>query len=61
LANQGPLTLSIVTTTRKFFTIIISILYFGHPFNQMQMISLALVFIGIAFELYDNYTTKSKK
>ena len=52
--------LSIVTTTRKFFTIILSILYFGHTLNQMQLVSLALVFLGIGLEFYDNVSSKRR-
>lgn len=61
LSKQGPLVLSIVTTTRKFFTIILSIVYYGHTLNQMQLMSLALVFLGIGLELHENLSSKRRK
>ncbi|XP_076437096.1 solute carrier family 35 member B1-like [Babylonia areolata] len=43
----GPLTCSIFTTTRKFFTILCSILLFGHPMSGRQWTGTVLVFIGL--------------
>ncbi|KAL8599769.1 hypothetical protein ACOMHN_040479 [Nucella lapillus] len=43
----GPLTCSIFTTTRKFFTILCSIAFFGHPMNGRQWVGTVLVFIGL--------------
>ena len=34
MAEYGSFKLSIVTTTRKFFTVIASIVYFSHPLNH---------------------------
>lgn len=48
----GPLTCSIFTTTRKFFTILCSILIFGNPISQQQMFGTALVFLGLFLEQF---------
>ncbi|CAF4717986.1 unnamed protein product [Rotaria sp. Silwood1] len=48
----GPLTCSIFTTTRKFFTILCSILIFGNPITQQQMFGTALVFVGLFLEQF---------
>eukprot|EP00980_Cylindrotheca_fusiformis_P008002 scaffold1706_cov116-Cylindrotheca_fusiformis.AAC.5 len=36
-----------ITTTRKFFTILFSVLYFGHRFSMFQWISVCMVFGGL--------------
>uniref|UniRef100_H2YLH7 Solute carrier family 35 member B1 n=1 Tax=Ciona savignyi TaxID=51511 RepID=H2YLH7_CIOSA len=43
----GPLTCSVITTTRKFFTILFSVLIFGNPMNTRQWLSTILVFAGL--------------
>lgn len=42
----GPLTCSIVTTTRKFFTILGSVILFGNVMSTMQWVGTILVFLG---------------
>jgi len=49
--NFSPLVLSIVTTTRKFFTVLASIVIYHHNMNQWQWLSIALVFMGVFVEM----------
>lgn len=58
VADFGPLPCSIVTTTRKFFTVLTSILYFGNPATYRQYIGVVLVFTGLAL---DSIKGKEKK
>lgn len=46
VVNFGPLTCSIVTTTRKFFTILGSVLLFGNAMTTLQWTGTILVFLG---------------
>lgn len=46
VVNFGPLTCSIVTTTRKFFTILGSVILFGNAMSVMQWVGTILVFLG---------------
>jgi UDP-galactose transporter B1 len=48
--NFSPLILSIVTTTRKFFTVLASIFFYNHPVNNTQWLSIGLVFCGVLLE-----------
>ncbi|CAF0909293.1 unnamed protein product [Adineta ricciae] len=48
----GPLTCSIFTTTRKFFTILCSVIIFGNPISKQQMCGTALVFVGLFMEQF---------
>ncbi|VDP85999.1 unnamed protein product [Echinostoma caproni] len=57
LTNFGSLTCAIVTTTRKFFTVLASIIIFGHIMTQQQWLGTILVFSGI---ILDQYYSKSK-
>ncbi|ELT90500.1 hypothetical protein CAPTEDRAFT_220847 [Capitella teleta] len=50
VTNFGPLTCSIFTTTRKFFTILASVLIFQHPMLARQWIGTILVFVGLALD-----------
>ncbi|CAM9812747.1 unnamed protein product, partial [Hapterophycus canaliculatus] len=36
ISNFSPLTCTTITTTRKFFTIIFSVIMFGHPIGPNQ-------------------------
>ncbi|VDM36316.1 unnamed protein product [Hydatigera taeniaeformis] len=47
IVNFGSLMCSIVTTTRKFFTVLASVLLFGHTLSTHQMVGAAFVFMGL--------------
>jgi len=46
----GALTCSIITTTRKFFTLLGSVLIFMHPMLARQWLGAVLVFIGLSMD-----------
>lgn len=50
-----------VIATRKCFTVLLNILYFGHRIAFFQGAGLLLVFVAIIFEVYDNYLEKQKE
>lgn len=58
LAHFDSLLLVTVTVTRKMFTMILSILAFGHHISQMQWLGVGLVFGGIGAEAW--YTRQEK-
>ncbi|CAH1772926.1 unnamed protein product [Owenia fusiformis] len=58
VTSFGPLTCSIVTTTRKFFTILGSVFLFGNPMLGRQWVGTLLVFIGLGL---DSIYGKAKK
>lgn len=47
----GSLTLSVVTTSRKFYSILLSVAYFGHSLTTLQWTSIFAVFLGLAFDM----------
>ena len=57
ISNYGPLTLSLITTLRKFFTVLGSIFVFGHILTFYQKLSVGLVFTGI---IMDSWIKSSK-
>jgi UDP-galactose transporter B1 len=62
VTGPGPLVCTTITTTRKFFTILISV--FLNPNNsltQAQWGAVGLVFLGLSAELYEKYEKKKKK
>ncbi|CAJ0581191.1 unnamed protein product, partial [Mesorhabditis spiculigera] len=50
----SPLTCSILTTTRKLFTIIISVILFSHPLSQRQVLATGIVFFGLFIDAWDS-------
>ena len=46
----GPLACSVITTTRKFFTILTSVLIFSHPMSALQWLGTLLVFSGLGLD-----------
>lgn len=54
----GPLTCSIITTTRKFFTILGSVLLFGNVMSNMQWTGTILVFLGLGLDAKFGKTPK---
>lgn len=57
----GPLPCSIVTTTRKFFTVFGSIIFFGNSLTTRQWIATVVVFTGLLLDaLYGKNKPKDK-
>lgn len=52
------LTLSTITTTRKFFTIITSVAIHGHVLGLQQWLSVFIVFAALSLEVYDSERDK---
>lgn len=50
VAEFGPLPCSIVTTTRKFFTVLTSVFLFGNKLTETQWIGTVVVFLGLALD-----------
>lgn len=52
ITNFGSLSNSIVTTSRKFFTVLLSILIFGNHLSGRQWIGTILVFSGLFWDIF---------
>lgn len=59
VSEFGPLTCSIITTTRKFFTVLCSVFFFGNLLTSRQWIGTSLVFTGLGLDSF--YSSKSSK
>jgi len=57
----GALTCSVITTTRKFFTILTSVVWYQHHLSVWQWGSVFTVFSALVWEIYDRYHFPSKK
>lgn len=60
LAKFGSMALVTVTVTRKLFTILLSVFWFGHVMGGWQWVSVAVVFGGIGVEAFMKSGDKSK-
>lgn len=47
VSKYGPLACSVVTTTRKFFTVLCSVIFFGNVLIPRQWFGAVLVFVGL--------------
>uniref|UniRef100_A0A336LR33 CSON001637 protein n=1 Tax=Culicoides sonorensis TaxID=179676 RepID=A0A336LR33_CULSO len=63
LSHFGPLPLSVVATTRKFFTVLFSVMVYGHVVLYYQWIGVAMVFGGLFADIFfgDNKTNKKRR
>ncbi|KAF9084783.1 UDP-galactose transporter [Mortierella sp. AM989] len=61
LEQYGSLSLVTVTVTRKLFTILLSVVAYGHELNPQQWIMVAVVFSGIGLEAYVKRSEKLEK
>lgn len=52
VSDFGTLPCSIVTTTRKFFTVLASVVFFGNPLLTRQWIATGLVFAGLFLDSF---------
>ena len=50
IIHNGPLFTSLVTTMRKFITIVLSVVVFGHSVSMTQWFSILMVFIGVSVD-----------
>ena len=58
----GSLVWVTVSITRQLFTIVLSVVIFGHKINTYQWLGVALVFVGLAVDVfYNQYYKKVKK
>lgn len=55
----GPLMCSVITTTRKFFTVLCSVIFFRNPMSGQQWLATFLVFVGLGLDLV--YGKKDRK
>jgi len=62
VSEFGPLPCSIITTTRKFFTVLASVIFFGNSLINRQWLGAMFVFAGIFLDgLYGKQKPKSPK
>mmetsp|Transcript_1808 Transcript_1808/g.5483 ORF Transcript_1808/g.5483 Transcript_1808/m.5483 type:complete len:344 (-) Transcript_1808:961-1992(-) len=59
--NISALACTTITTTRKFFTLLASLLLYKHTLSLRQGVAVAMVFSGIIWETINKHQTKSKK
>jgi drug/metabolite transporter (DMT)-like permease len=58
LFKFGGLMCSVITTTRKFFTLLLSVVLFGHVLSVLQWQSVGIVFVGLMLDTYQGYVKR---
>jgi len=59
IKEYGSLVWITISVTRQLFTIVLSVLLFGHSVNWVQWSGVLLVFCGLSFEVLFNYLEKN--
>jgi solute carrier family 35 member B1 len=57
----GPLPCSIITTVRKFFTVLASVILFRNVISERQWFGALLVFTGLGLDSYISKTSEKPK
>jgi len=60
VSEFGPLVVSVVTTTRKFFTVLASVIIFGNALSSRQWLGTILVFTGLFLDAFFSKTAPKK-
>ncbi|PIO52424.1 hypothetical protein TELCIR_26270 [Teladorsagia circumcincta] len=60
ISEFSPLTCSVITTTRKLFTIIISVVFMNHPLLERQKWATFIVFSGLIMDAVDSKFSKKR-
>uniref|UniRef100_A0A158P8Z4 UAA transporter n=1 Tax=Angiostrongylus cantonensis TaxID=6313 RepID=A0A158P8Z4_ANGCA len=60
ISEFSPLTCSVVTTTRKLFTIIFSVVFMNHPLLERQKWATFIVFSGLIMDAIDSKVSKKQ-
>ena len=60
LISFGSLYLSLITTTRKFFTVFASVFYFNHQLSSLQWLSVAMIFFALGLQSAMKHLSKRK-
>lgn len=60
VSEFGPLPCSIITTTRKFFTVLASVVFFGNALTGRQWFGASLVFTGLSLDSFWKGAPKPK-
>jgi len=60
VSEFGPLPCSLITTTRKFFTVLASVIFFGNQLMERQWFGAILVFTGLVLDGLYGKTKPSK-
>lgn len=58
VSNFGPLPLSIVTTTRKFFSVFLSVILFGNTLSYRQWLAASIIFGALFLDAIFNKKSK---
>ncbi|CAH0703723.1 unnamed protein product [Spodoptera exigua] len=61
VSEYGPLPCSVVTTTRKFFTVLTSVIIFGNALLPRQWLGAILVFTGLFLDMFYSKGKSSAK
>jgi len=55
IKRYGPLVFATIQTVRQLLSIVLSILFFGHPINLAESAGIGLVFVTLAYQIYAKY------
>jgi len=55
IKTYGPLVFATIQTVRQLLSIVLSILFFAHPLNAMEVVGIGIVFATLAAQIFSKY------
>ena len=54
----GPLAFATIQTVRQFLSVVLSILFFHHPINQMEAVGILIVFAALGAQIWHKFQAR---
>mmetsp|Transcript_43938 Transcript_43938/g.72983 ORF Transcript_43938/g.72983 Transcript_43938/m.72983 type:complete len:419 (-) Transcript_43938:811-2067(-) len=61
IKKYGPLVFATIQTVRQLLSIVLSIVFFGHPVNHMEALGVAIVFVALGGQIAQKYLASRSK
>merc|ERR1712032_1694449 len=58
--QYGPLVFATIQTVRQLLSIMLSIIFFAHPINQMEALGIAIVFVALGAQIFQKWQARRR-
>merc|ERR1711920_374227 len=60
IKQYGPLVFATIQTVRQLLSIVLSILFFAHPVNQMEALGIGIVFVALGAQIFQKWKSRRR-
>ena len=61
IKQYGPLVFATIQTVRQFLSVVLSIVFFGHPINGMEAVGIGIVFLALGAQVHDKWMAQKRR